>query len=69
MHGCKSTSWGSCGGPALIGCNLSYFRDLIAACRAEGLKPDFISWDCYGHLPDRIFDDGRAARALHGRSG
>ena len=52
------------GGPALIGCNLSYFRDLIEACRAEGLKPDFISWDCYGHLPDRIFNDGRAARKL-----
>ena len=52
------------GGPALIGCNLSYFRDLVEACRAEGLKPDFISWDHYGHLPDRIFDDGRAARKL-----
>ena len=52
------------GGPALIGCNLSYFRDLVLACREEGLKPDFISWDDYGHNPDRLFRDARAARKL-----
>ncbi len=52
------------GGPALISCDLAYFREMIEACAKEGLKPDFISWDSYGQNPHKLVRDARKARRL-----
>ena len=52
------------GGPALCWFQRDYFRDLIVACKDAGLKPDFISWDCYSADPDRMVADAAAARKL-----
>jgi len=52
------------GGPALCWCDLDYFRELVKACQAVGLKPDFISWDCYAADPDAIMADGEKARRM-----
>ena len=52
------------GGPALAGCKISYFRELVEACLKEGLRPDFVSWNNYGQDPDGIFDCGRDMRRM-----
>jgi hypothetical protein len=31
-----------------------YFREILAACKAEGVAPDFISWHYYGSNPDDV---------------
>ena len=36
------------GGPGLCGFNPDYFTDILNACRAAGVAPDFISWHVYG---------------------
>ena len=52
------------GGPALCWCKLDYFRDLILACKEAGLKPDFLSWDCYSADPDKMVADAAELRKL-----
>ena len=50
------------GGPAMCWYNIEYFRDILAACKKEGIAPDFISWHYYGKSPDTIIlwaDDAR----------
>ena len=42
------------GGPAFAGCPLDYMRDLLLACRAAGVAPDFVSWHYYGQNPDEL---------------
>ena len=35
------------GGPALCSANKEYFTELLTACKAAGVAPDFVSWHCY----------------------
>lgn len=51
------------GGPALCGAWKDYFRDLLLACRDEGVAPDFISWHCYGSDPDALMESIPMMRA------
>ena len=39
------------GGPALCGMREDWFRPILKACKAEGIRPDFISWHFYGNDP------------------
>jgi hypothetical protein len=32
----------------------AYFREILSACRAAGVAPDFISWHYYGKNPDDV---------------
>ena len=43
------------GGPALCSMREDWFRPILRACKAEGLRPDFLSWHYYGNDPDRMF--------------
>ena len=43
------------GGPALCSMREDWFRPILRACKAEGLRPDFLSWHCYSNDPDRMF--------------
>ena len=43
------------GGPALCSMKEGWFRQILRACKAEGLRPDFLSWHYYGNDPDRMF--------------
>ena len=52
------------GGPALCWMNADYFRDILVACKAAGVKPDFISWHYYGADPDAMIGSADAARKL-----
>jgi hypothetical protein len=52
------------GGPAMCNFNVSYFRDILKACKAEGVAPDFISWHYYGSDPDTIIRWADEARVL-----
>jgi len=49
------------GGPALANMREDWFRPILRACKAEGLRPDFLSWHSYSNDPDAMF--GLAARA------
>lgn len=42
------------GGPAFTHVNEQYVRDLLAACKAAGTAPDFISWHCYCADPRKL---------------
>ena len=44
------------GGPALCSMKEDWFRPILKACKAEGVRPDFLSWHCYGNDPDRMFN-------------
>ena len=37
------------GGPALCTWRDDWFRPILRACKAEGLRPDFLSWHYYGN--------------------
>lgn len=43
------------GGPALMNFSEDWIRPILRACRAEGLRPDFLSWHSYDNDPDRMF--------------
>ena len=43
------------GGPALCSMKPDWFRPILRACKAEGLRPDFLSWHYYGSDPDKLF--------------
>jgi len=48
------------GGPALCTWRDEWFRPILRACKAEGLRPDFLSWHYYG---SEIKDLERMAKA------
>ena len=52
------------GGPALCWANVDYFRTLLEACKAAGVKPDFLSWHYYGRNPDDIVQGAKTIRSL-----
>jgi hypothetical protein len=52
------------GGPALCTFNKAYFKDILKACKKEGVAPDFISWHYYGSDPNVIIRWADEARAL-----
>lgn len=55
------------GGPAMCGWSPSkkeYFRQILEACRAAGLAPDFISWHAYTNDPMKMNRDAADARAF-----
>ena len=43
------------GGPALCNMREDWFRPILKACKAAGVRPDFLSWHCYSNDPDRMF--------------
>ena len=43
------------GGPALCSMREDWFRPILKACKAAGVRPDFLSWHCYSNDPDRMF--------------
>ena len=52
------------GGPALQTYRENWFRPLLAACKAAGLAPDFISWHGYENDPMTYNRQAEKARAL-----
>ena len=42
------------GGPAFAGCPTDYMKELLAACRAADVAPDFMSWHYYGQNPREL---------------
>ncbi len=49
------------GGPALCIMKEDWLRQILRACKAEGLRPDFLSWHYYGNDPDRLIEMADAA--------
>ena len=43
------------GGPALCSMREDWFRPILKACKAAGVRPDFLSWHSYSNDPDRMF--------------
>ena len=52
------------GGPALCGYNVEWLNDILKACKAEGLVPDFISWHGYANDPMQYFNQAEEGRRL-----
>ena len=52
------------GGPALCSMKEEYFTELLKACKAAGVAPDFISWHHYTKNPDTIMRAIDAGRRL-----
>ena len=52
------------GGPALCFYREGYFRELLEACRAAGVAPDFLSWHYYGDDPGAMPETAARARRL-----
>ena len=52
------------GGPALVGYNETWLREILGACRAAGVAPDFVSWHGYRSNPMAFNQDGERCRAL-----
>ena len=52
------------GGPALCGYNTAWLNDILKACKAEGLTPDFISWHGYANDPMQYFNEAEMGRKL-----
>lgn len=46
------------GGPALCGFNEVWLKDILDACKAAGIAPDFISWHGYRDDPMGFCDEG-----------
>ena len=44
------------GGPALCVMKVDWLRQILRACKAEGVRPDFLSWHCYSNDPDKMFE-------------
>ena len=49
------------GGPAMCWMREDWFRPILKACKAEGVRPDFLSWHCYNNDPDVMFQMTDAA--------
>lgn len=52
------------GGPAMCWFHKEYFRDMLKACKAAGVAPDFLSWHYYGSNPNVIISWADSARKL-----
>lgn len=52
------------GGPAFGSVNKPYMNDLLAACKAAGVSPDFISWHFYGSDPRRLLAQPAQVREI-----
>ncbi len=52
------------GGPALGTMSIKYLRELLEACKKEGVKPDFLSWHYYGYNPKEMIATGDKVRKL-----
>ena len=52
------------GGPALCGFNEVWLKDILDACKAAGIAPDFISWHGYRDDPMGLCDEGDKGRKL-----
>lgn len=44
------------GGPACAGFFDNHVRDILKACKAENIAPDFISWHSYNSFPDVLIN-------------
>ena len=52
------------GGPALRDLNVVWIKELLKACKAEGVAPDFISWHDYIDDPMQINREAETARKI-----
>ncbi len=52
------------GGPAMCGYNTVWFNDILTACRAAGVAPDFISWHGYARDPMQFNKQAELGRKL-----
>ena len=52
------------GGPAMCGYNPVWFNDILTACRAAGVAPDFISWHGYARNPMQFNNQAELGRKL-----
>lgn len=52
------------GGPAMCYVDEPFIRDTLAACKAEGYVPDFISWHNYGYRPSDMLSTPARLRAI-----
>ena len=52
------------GGPALCCYDETWFREILGACKQEGLVPDFISWHGYVENPMTFNETAEKARAM-----
>ncbi len=52
------------GGPALCGYNLVWLNDILSACKAAGVAPDFISWHGYADNPRQYGSQAEQGRVL-----
>ena len=52
------------GGPALCDCIDDYIKDILEACKAAGVKPDFISWHGYVNDPMRFNREAERVRVV-----
>ena len=52
------------GGPALCDMDESWFRPILRACKAAGVRPDFLSWHEYGIKPHRVIEQVEAAHRM-----
>ena len=52
------------GGPAFGFVDIPFIRDLLKACKAAGVAPDFLSWHCYSNNPKKILRQPQTVREL-----
>ena len=52
------------GGPGLCAYREEYFRELLEACKAAGVAPDFISWHAYVFDPSVLEEQAELGRKL-----
>ena len=52
------------GGPALCNFNVTWFKDILDACREAGIAPDFISWHGYEYDPMIFNRDAERGRKM-----
>ena len=57
------------GGPALAWLDEPFIRELFAACKAAGVKPDFLSWHWYGIDPEEPARQAVRAKKLAAECG
>ena len=57
------------GGPAFAGCPTDYMKELLAACRAADVAPDFMSWHYYGQNPRELVAQPARVRKLLDEAG
>lgn len=52
------------GGPGMCTLRKEWFEPLLAACKEEGIAPDFISWHFYGSDPAALIQETFKAREM-----